>query len=741
MVMASMHSSNQYAPKGTSPDYLGVLTRPAPGNDLSRIPYLWAVPIMLSLLFVAAAIGWLYRNDANDREERRQIMITDALTLETQLRAQLDFESAQLDDVGKLFQSLHVTAEQFSDPAKMPAEFSAGLGRLWQEVTWLDKDNRVMAHIASPLADRSVSSAPLGGLITSGRESVRGLSSHLATSVYDADGKIVGSLVARYSPTALLKRSVPWWLARKYHVRLIDGLEQEIAASEDALPRASGDGQNNSTPARINYRISFDPPMRDAYLELIEYAAFVPWYRTSPPALMLGFLVLIAVATWMLRRQMQVVLRAESQWRTEAAWRSAMEDSVVVGLRARDFEGRLVYVNRTFAEMVGWPQQTLIGMLTPMPYWQPDQLEETMQRHRRNMAGNAPREGYEARWQHRDGHNLDVMVFETPLVDASGKQIGWMGSILDITERKLMEERDQKQAETLAHHARLTMLGEVASTLAHELNQPLTAIASYSAGVINSLRRDGFDDAEVHDALQRLGEQAAQAGRIVQRIREFLTRREPERETCEIHQVVLHAIALFRRELDRHQVSITLQNPDPAVCVTADAVLIEQVIINLLRNATDSLAARKPSVVLGEGTVTGKGAGEGERRIEVKINSAGERFVRIDVTDNGPGLGGRTIKELCAAFYSTKADGMGMGLAICRSIVEAHEGAFDAAEAPSNFARSGAQFSLSLPVAHSYALDAKRVTAAADATHPPTTSSATVYADKKQEKSLRQAAA
>ncbi len=728
--MATVDNSNHTTPNATSSDYLAALTRPALGTDLARIPYLWAVPIGLSLLFLAAVMGWLYRNDANDREERRQTMITDALTLETQLRAQLDFESAQLDDVGKLFQAIDITAIQFTDPVKMPAEFSAGLGRLWQEVTWLDGDNRVVAHIASPLADRSVSSASLGGLTTSGRESVRGLSSHLATTIYDANGKVVGSLVARYSPTALLKRSVPWWLARKYHVRLIDSLEQEIAASEDALPRASSDRQNNANLERANYRISFDPPIRDAYLELIEHAVFVPWYRASPPALMLGFLVLIAVATWMLRRQMQGVLRAESAWRTEAAWRSAMEDSVVVGLRARDFDGRLVYVNRTFAEMVGWPQHTLIGMLTPMPYWQPDQLEETMQRHRRNMAGDAPREGYEARWVHRDGHHLDVMVFETPLVDASGKQIGWMGSILDITERKSMEERDRKQADTLAHHARLTMLGEVASTLAHELNQPLSAIASYNAGVINSLRRDGFNDAEVHNALQRLGEQAAQAGRIVQRIREFLTRREPEREACDIHQVVVNAIALFRRELNRHHVSVTLQNPNAIVCVTADAVLIEQVIINLLRNATDSLAAYKPSA----------GVTEGERRIEVKINAAGERFVRIDVTDNGPGLSGRTIKELCTAFYSTKADGMGMGLAICRSIVEAHEGAFDAAEAPSNFARSGARFSLSLPLVHSFAVDAKRVLAAADA-RPLAESSSSDNAGEEDDKSRRRAAA
>ena len=632
--------------------------------------HLWVLPMLLSLIFVAAVVAWLQRADTLDREERRQTMIADALTLETQLRGQLDFESLRLESLGKSLQSRAITWEQF----EKSAEISAGFGRIWQAVTWLDRDNRVIAHAASASADPS---ALLPTTATA--ESVRGISSHLVANIRDAQGNIVGSLIARYSPTALLKRGVPWWLARKYQVRLTDSLDQQLAASEDTpLPKI---GSALGFP-RISYALSFDPPIRDASLELTEHAVFVPWYRGLPLALMVGFLLLVAVATWMLRRQMQSVLRAESAWRTEAAWRSAMEDSMVVGLRARDFNGRLVYVNRTFAEMVGWPQETLIGMTTPMPYWPPDQIEETMQRHLRNMAGDAPREGYEARWRHRDGRSLDVMVFETPLVDASGKQIGWMGSILEITERKLMEERDRRQADTLAHHARLTMLGEIASTLAHELNQPLTAIASYNAGVINSLKRDGFTDADVHEALQRLGEQAAQAGRIVQRIREFLTRREPERESCEIHQLVVNAIQLFRRELDRHNVSVRLNNLNESVRVTADPVLIEQVIINLLRNATDALLSTT------------------DRQIEVTIHTAGERFLRIDVTDSGPGLAGRTIKELCTAFYSTKSDGMGMGLAICRSIIEAHEGAFDACEAPSNFAKSGAQFSFSLPLAY-----------------------------------------
>jgi two-component system, LuxR family, sensor histidine kinase DctS len=128
----------------------------------------------------------------------------------------------------------------------------------------------------------------------------------------------------------------------------------------------------------------------------------------------------------------------------------------------------------------------------------------SMQRHLRNMTGGAPREGYEAVWLRADGTRIDVMIFEAALVDAQGQRIGWMGSIVDITARQQDEERERRRTEALAHQARLTTLGEVASALAHQLNQPLTALAGYNAGVLRSLQRAGFADATVLDAVRRL---------------------------------------------------------------------------------------------------------------------------------------------------------------------------------------------------------------------------------------------
>ena len=613
---------------------------------------LWALPLLLSLGFVAAVLTWLRNDELAEREDQRAALITDALTLQSQVSTRIEREAGLLREFAAAMDSRGLTPETF---AAAP-EVQQGLRRFWVGLTWLDASNRIRAHLPdfAPRPD-------LPSLTSTG------VSAHLVAHL--ASGS---TLVARYSPGDMLRQNVPWWLARKYDVRLVDSFGEVIASTTE----------NREVGDRPSHRISLEPTLNDGYLELIVRDRVAPWYHGVPVTMIAGFVVLIAAITWMLRRQVIDVSRAEAAWRTEAAWRSAMEDSLTVGLRARDLDGRLVYVNRAFADMVGYASDELNGMLPPMPYWPPDSTEAAMQRHQRNMAGEAPRDGYETRWRHRDGHALDVMIFETPLVDADGRQIGWMGSVVDMTERKRLEDRERRHTDTMAHHARLTMLGEIASTLAHELNQPLTAISSYNAGVLNSLQRTDAaapTDATVLRALQRLGEQAAHAGRIVQRIRQFLTRREPQLEACSLNHIVDGAAALLKREFERRHVQLTLTLDATLPTVVADAVLIEQVVINLLRNASDALIEQ----------------GGRERRIAASTRRTPDaRFVRVDVMDNGPGLQGRRIEALCAPFYSTKVEGMGMGLAICRSILEAHQGALDATESPGG----GAWFSMTLPV-------------------------------------------
>ncbi len=627
---------------------------------------LWALPFLLSLGFVLGVLIWARTIEADEREVQRQTMISDALSTEAQLRAKLDEELALLRELAAHLQH---QAPNAASLAAQP-ELNAGLRRLWQSVTWLDSRNRILAQLPAAVEGQAAVAED-------------GLSLHLTAPVGENGAE--GILVVRYAPSLLLQRGVPWWQSHKYDIQMVDSADQVIASSiASSIRLAQGE--------RPSYRISFPGPLRasplsesalsDAALELTLREPLVTTLRPLALILIAGFLPLIVGASWLLRRQVRQISRAEAAWRTEAAWRRAMEDSALVGLRARDAEGRLLYVNRTFCDMVGFSAADLVGLRPPMPYWPPDALEELTARNRLNLAGHAPREGFEARWRHADGRTLEVKVFESPLVDAAGRQIGWMGSIIDITNAKRLEEGERRQIEAMSHNARLTMLGEVASTLAHELNQPLTAIASYNAGITNSLAKLGVSDVAVLGALQRLGQQAAQAGRIVQRIRQFLTRREPQREACDLQQVVTDAVVLLGRELKRAQVQVDLQLAANLPPLFADAVLIEQVVINLVRNAADALQARPQN-----------------RRIIIcsslrASSAANAAFLRLDVSDNGPGLSGRSVEALCAPFYSTKREGMGMGLAICRSIIEAHQGVLDAAESSAG----GARFSFSLPL-------------------------------------------
>ncbi len=610
------------------------------------------MPLLVSLLFVSGVIGWLVQTQRRAVEQQRLELISDALSLEAQITARIDAERQQLHELG-----VHVDATQPSPLAfaAMP-QVLEGLHRFWLSITWLSATNRILVHLPEqqprPVDAKGARPPPTG------------LSAHLAVNMPSGE-----TLIARYSPNEMLRQGVPWWLARKYDVRLVDTLGTVIASTADS--RAS--------ELHASYRLDMAPTLNDTFLELGARDIIAPWYEPITLSLIVGFIGLVALSTMMLRRQMRVVSLAEQAWRTEAAWRRAMEDSLTVGLRARDLEGRLVYANRALADMVGYTSAELLGQTPPMPYWPPDSLEATMLQHRRNMSGQAPRGGYESIWRHRDGHRLDVMVFEAPLVDAHGRHVGWMGSIVDITESKRLEERERHRTESMAHHARLTMLGEVASTLAHELNQPLMAISSYAAGVLNSLQRGGHPDPVVLRALQRMGEQASHAGAIVQRIRDFLTRRAPRLESCDLSAVTQGAVALLRRDIERCNIEVQLHFDVAVPNLVADAVLLEQVLVNLLRNAIDALATvrKGPRIVRFHGSL-----------------SSDRRFVRIDASDSGPGLDGRNIESLCAPFYSTKSDGMGMGLAICRSIVEAHRGLFDAHDLPGG----GAVFSLTLPL-------------------------------------------
>ncbi len=239
----------------------------------------------------------------------------------------------------------------------------------------------------------------------------------------------------------------------------------------------------------------------------------------------------------------------------------------------------------------------------------------------------------------------------------SGKQRFFTGFIRDLTERQKTEARLQELQSELVHISRLTAMGEMASTLAHELNQPLSAINNYLKGS-RRLIGDGGDERAVmmRDALDKAGDQAMRAGQIIRRLRDFVSRGESERRVENITKLVEEASALALVGVKDRGIRVTFQFDPSVEFVLADRVQIQQVLLNLIRNAVDAMED------------------SANRELVVSVMPAGEAHVRVSVADTGSGIEPEVAEQLFQPFITTKRQGMGVGLSISRTIIEAHGG-------------------------------------------------------------------
>ncbi|MGZ9074616.1 MAG: PAS domain-containing sensor histidine kinase [Burkholderiaceae bacterium] len=251
----------------------------------------------------------------------------------------------------------------------------------------------------------------------------------------------------------------------------------------------------------------------------------------------------------------------------------------------------------------------------------------------------------------------------------------------DITERKASESMLRQQQEKVELTARLMTMGEMASTLAHELNQPLTAISNYSLGAVTRMKDGGMSNDELLPALEKTAGQAQRAGNIIRRIREFVKRSEPRRRPTEVAQIVEDAIGFADIEAAKKGIVIHTDVQAGLPPLDVDPILIEQLLLNLLKNAVDAMD---------QATV---------RRIDLVVRLQ-EDMAEFSVIDRGSGVSEPQLANLFQPFFSTKSEGMGMGLNICRSIVEFHHGRLTVDRNPDG---GGAIFVFTLPLAASSA--------------------------------------
>lgn len=382
----------------------------------------------------------------------------------------------------------------------------------------------------------------------------------------------------------------------------------------------------------------------------------------------------LAESNQRLREEIAERRRADRELRSEHAFNAALFDTVGALIVVCDAGGRIVRFNRACERVTGYLAAEVYGRFLWDLFCDDGNNTHTLFAAVRAGDHAGTFEGY---WTVRDGGRRFIAWSNTALADDSGGVEYFICCGNDITERQRLEEREKQRLMELAHLLRLNTLGEMTTEIAHELNQPLTAIGAYSNACSRLLQAGERDTTDIAQALRGISDQAQRAGEIIRRLRRFARKEKPE-------QVALDINALIREVLQLLQVgvrwkNITLEdNLSPALPrALADPVLVEQVIINLVRNAIDameSMETRKPRLVL-----------------TTRMNAAGR--MEVSVADNGPGLSPDVHQRIFEPFFTTKAGGMGVGLSLSRSIVEAHGGVLRLVDT-----EEGATFQFTLPV-------------------------------------------
>ncbi len=639
----------------------------------------WLIPFLLLCLFVATLI-WLPRQAQQmEASERLEQLIADSLWVEQAIRFQLSRDDESMRIIGREISTGRLHQDHFR------SRLNALLrnNREFYRVTWFNAEGRPVGSTDDfPInrADLSQSSVMTGERAHQMRRPLYsppavppGIAEPMLMDYHVPlfrDNHYIGSLVASYAVARILNEMVPWWFAQDNEISLTDTDDNVVAR------RASGGPGLNVYTHR-----------RELELPGLTLVLYTNSTKSAPkllPNLLVGSVIVLSLgllwSLWALWRDINRRTKVEEALLSEASFRAAMENSLVTGMRARDLEGRITYVNPAFCKMVGIPAEELVGKVPPMPYWAPEAMDEYQERFSNVLAGRVTPQ-FETIFQRHDGERFPVLIFESPLVDQHGKQTGWMGSILDVSERKRAEDLNRTQEEKLQASARLASMGEIASTLAHELNQPLAAISSYTTGALNLMQQGHADPQALQPALEKIHAQAQRAGHVIRSVHQFVKKREPARQRLLMRQLIDNIAPLIELQAQQFFVVLQLQVPTSLPPVLGDQVLLEQVILNLTRNGIQAMTA-VPSA----------------RRIlrvtaELTRNDDGAESVTVSVIDQGHGISEDVAARLFSPFFSTKAEGMGMGLNICRTTIEFHGGTLTYTNHPAG----GTIFRFSLP--------------------------------------------
>jgi PAS domain S-box-containing protein len=322
-----------------------------------------------------------------------------------------------------------------------------------------------------------------------------------------------------------------------------------------------------------------------------------------------------------------------------------------------------------------------------VPYLEPD--EEAWRKHRETLAAHLPFRDFELARPAPDGGKRYVSVSGLPVFDKTGRFIGYRGVGRHITERRRAEEAMRAMQAELAHANRVTTMGQLTASIAHEVNQPIAATVTNAQAALRWLSAQPPDLDEVGNSLRRIVEDGKRAGNVIGGIRALINKVPPRKDRFDLNEAILDMVTLTRSEMLKHGILPQTELAPALPKVKGDRTQLQQVILNLIVNAIEAMSSSytRPN----------------ELGIRTEIDVTGA--VLVTISDSGPGLGTEELEQVFQAFYTTKAKGMGMGLAICRSMVEAHGGRMWA----SNNESRGAVFRFTLPLEQDESVSAQQL--------------------------------
>jgi PAS domain S-box-containing protein len=330
-------------------------------------------------------------------------------------------------------------------------------------------------------------------------------------------------------------------------------------------------------------------------------------------------------------------------------------DSNIIGIFMWRDDGRIIDANEAYLRIIGYDRGDLIAGHLNWRDLTPPEWRGADDRRAAQLEAGGTAQPYEKEYFRSDGSRVPVLVGATAFEGTPDEGVGF---VLDLTDRKRVERAYAQVQTELAHANRVATMGHLTASIAHEINQPIGAAITYANAALNWLRPQSPNLAEARCALGHVVEAGIRGGTVIDRIRALSKKAPPRKERVDINEAVLEIVELTRGEMTNNAVSVKLQLAESLPAVQGDRVQVQQVILNLLINAIEAMSAMS----------------EGPRELLISTGESEPGDVLVAVRDSGPGLAPESADRLFESFYTTKPGGLGMGLSICRSIIEAHKG-------------------------------------------------------------------